>query len=327
MISRREILIGLGAVAVAPVTALGQPQKAPVLIGWLNTGSRESSGNFLTTFKEGLSALGWKEGAQFVLEARWADGNYARLPSLAEELAAKKPAVIVAGPLQAVIAAAKAAPATPIVQASGGDVVATGLAASLARPGGMVTGLTNMTGDISEKYLDLLLEASPKLRRVGFLLDPGNRNLSVIMDAIRRSIANRRVEVRFAEATTSEQIEPAIARLAKEGAQGLVLINSAMFRNERRRIVDLTMTRRWPTISADSIYTEMGMFLSYGIDVSRNYRRAAFHVDKILKGTKPGEIPIEQPTHFDFVVNLKTAKALGIKVPHTIMIQATKVIE
>jgi len=308
-------------------TAIAQSKQAPILIGWLNTDSRESGGHNLVAFKEGLAALGWKESPQVVIEERWADGRYAQLQTLAEELAAKKPAVIVAGPLQAVAAAAKAAPKTPIVQATGGDLIVAGLAVSLARPGGMVTGLTNISGNVSEKYLELLLEVSPKSRRVGFLVDPGNLNLPLLMDAARRSIANRSVEARFSEVTRPEEIESAISRLATQGAQALIVLSSAMFRVERRRIVKLALAQRWPVIAGTSEFVEAGALLSYSADVLMNYRRAAYYVDRVLKGAKPGDLPIEQPTKFEMVVNMKTAKALGIKFPNSILLRVDKVIE
>ena len=328
MNNRRKLVIALGAGALtAPLVSFAQSKQKPVLIGWLNTASSQSSGSYLTAFKEGLAELGWKEGSQFVIEERWVDGRYARQQPFAEELAAKKPAVIVAGPLQAVAAAAKAAPKTPIVQADGGDLVVAGLAASLARPGGMVTGLTNITGDIAEKYLELLLEASPKLRRVGFLADPGNLNLRILTDAVRRSITKRSVEARFAEAIRPEEIEPAISRLVKEGVQGLVVISSAMFRVEQMRIVKLALAQRWPVLAGHGSFVEAGALLSYSADNLESYRRAAAYVDKILKGAKPGDLPIEQPTKFQMLVNMKTATALGIKIPQSILVQATKVIE
>lgn len=327
MNTRRDLLIALGVAAIAPRAVLAQSKQRPVLIGWLNTASRESSGHFLVAFKDGLAALGWKEGPQVVIEERWVEGRYARVQFVAEELAAKKPAVIVAGPLQSVVAAAKAAPKTPIVQAAGGDLVAAGLATSLARPGGMVTGLTNIADVLSEKYLELLLEAAPKLRRVGFLADPGNLNLPLILQAVRRSIAKRPIEARFAEATRPEEIEPAISRLAKEGAQALVLISSAMFRDERRRIMKLALARRWPMVAGQVGWAESGALLSYNADTLAEYRRAAYYVDRILKGAKPGDLPIEQPTKFELAVNMKTAKALGITIPPSILVRADRVIE
>jgi len=329
MTTRRKMLLtlGVGALAWKDIT-IGQSQAAPILIAWLNTGSRESSGHFFIGFRERLAALGWKVGPQFQIEERWVEGKYDRLQALAEELAAKKPAVIVAGPLQSVVAAAKAAPKIPIVQADGGDLVMVGLAASLARPGGMVTGLTNIAGEIAEKQLELLLEVSPKLRRVGFLSDPGNLNLPRMMEAVRRSLAAKStIKAYFAEATRPEQIEPAISRLAREGAQALVVLKSAMFRIEQGRIAKLVLARRWPAVTEESALAEAGLLLSYGHDPLQNYRRAAYFVDRILKGAKPGELPIEQPTIIELVVNLKTAKALGIKLPQSIRVRADRVIE
>ena len=327
MKDRRDLLVLLGAAALAPRVVLAQSKQAPILIGWLHTASRESSGHFLAAFKEGLAALGWNEGAQVVIEERWVDGRYARLQPFAEELAAKKPAVIVAGPLSAVAAAVKAAPKTPIVQGSGGDLIVAGLAASLARPGGMVTGVTNVSANLAEKYLELLLEASPKLRRVGFLTDPGNMNRPLLMEAVRRSIATRSIEARFAEATRPEEIEPAVSSLAKEGAQALVVISSAMFRGEYQHILKLALAHRWPVAAGQREFAEEGALLSYGADAAVEYRRAARYVDRILRGAKPGDLPIEQPTRFELVVNMKTAKALGLTIPQPFLMRADRVIE
>ena len=327
MSNRRSLLIVLGAAALAPRAVFAQAKQAPVLIGWLNSDSRESSGHYLTAFKEGLAALGWKEGSQLVIEERWADGRSARLQSLAEELAAKKPAVIVAGPTQSVPAAAKAAPKTPIVIATGSDPVALGLVKSLARPGGMITGLTNFNASITEKILELLLAAAPKVKRVGFLSDSTIRQHATYREAVRRSAVQHSVEARFAEVSSPEEIEPAISRLAKEGAQALVVMLSPILRVERRRIAKLALAQRWPVIAGAREFAEAGALLSYSADALANYRRAAYYVDRILKGAKPGDLPIEQPTKFELVVNMKTAKALGITMPESIMVRADKVIE
>ena len=206
MTTRRDLLIVLGAAAFAPRAVLAQ-QKQPVLIGWLHTGSREPFAHLFAAFKEGLAALGWKEGAQVVIEERWTDGRNDRLPSFAAELAAKNPAVIVTVGVPALAAAAKAAPKTPIVVAAG-DPVAAGLVSNLARPGGMITGVTNVVAQVSEKLPELLLDADPKLRRIGFLADPNNPAGRALLDTARRSIAGRPVEARFEEAagpTTSSR--------------------------------------------------------------------------------------------------------------------------
>ena len=327
--TRRAFLLATAAWPALAWTgaAFAQTKKAPVVIGWLSAFSRELDERSFAEFKEGLAALGWKEGAQYVIEERWADGRRERLQPLAQELAAKKPAVIVAAPLPAVVAAAKAAPNIPVVQATGTSPVARGLAASLARPGGMVTGVTNIVTDVSEKYLELLLAAVPKLRHVGFLVDSRGTNRAAYLEMARRSAAHHSVEARFAEAASSEEIEPAISRLAKEGAQALVVFGSPTFLGERRRIVKLALARRWPVIASQREWADEGALLTYGADASANYRRAAYYVDRILKGAKPGDLPIEQPTKFELVVNMKTAKALGLTISQSLLFRADRVIE
>ena len=326
MNNRRSLLIVLGATALAPRAVFAQAKQAPVLIGWLNTDSRELSGHYLTAFKEGLAALGWKEGSQYVIEERWANGRMDRLQSLAEELAARKPAIIVAALSAAVPAAAKAAPKTPIVMATGGDPVAAG-----AREKSRAARRHDHRGhqcsaNIAEKYLELLLAAAPKVKRVGVLGDSTLRRASA-MEAVRRSAAQYPVEARFAEVASPEEIEPAISRLAKEGAQALIVTGGPMLRDERRRIVKLALAQRWPVVAGAGEFAEAGALLSYSADALANYRRAAYYVDRILKGAKPGDLPIEQPTKFELVVNMKTAKALGITMPQSILVRADKVIE
>jgi len=324
--NRRDLLVLLGAVAMTPRAVFAQT-KQPILIGWLNTDSRELSGQNLSAFKEGLAALGWKEGAQYVIEERWANGRLDQLRPLAEELAARKPAIIVAALSAAVRAAAKAAPKTPIVMAGGTDPVALELVKSLARPGGMITGITGLTSSLAEKYLELLLAAAPKVKRVAILIDSNAPGRALSTEAVRRSVAQYPVETRFAEVASPEEIEPTISRLAKEGAQGLVVTGGLMLRNERRRIVKLALARRWPVVAGPGAWAEAGALLSYSADTLANYRRAAYYVDRILKGTKPGDLPIEQPTKFELVVNMKTAKALGITISQSLLFRADKVIE
>ncbi len=299
----------------------------PVLIGLLNARPREGNGHLHAAFREGLAALGMKEGSQVVIEERWADGRMDRLPALADELAAKRAAVIVAVPTPAARAATKAAPRTPVVVIGGNPVVA-GLATSLARPGGMVTGIASLTSDVSEKYLELLLAAAPRLRRIGFLVDTTSANLVPLLANMHRSVSQYSVEARIAEVARPEEIEPALARLAKEGAQALVVMPSpGVFHTERRRIVKFAQEQRWPAIGSVGEWADAGALLSYGVDESASYRRAAYYVDRILKGAKPADMPIEQPTRIELVVNLKTAKALGITIPNTILVRADKVIE
>ncbi len=319
--TRRAILLAAAAwPALAWAGAVRAQVKPPVVIGWFHADSRESSADYLSVFKEGLAALGWKEGSQIVIEERWADGRRERLQPLAEELAAKKPAVIVAAPTSALPAVAKAAPKTPIVMASGGDPVAWGLVKSLARPGGLITGSTNFSSNVAEKYIELLLDAAPKVKRVGVLagpIIPGVPGSALTREAVRRSAVQYSVEARFVEVANPEEIEPAISRLAKEGAQGLVVQLNPMLRVERRRIMKLALAQRWPVVAGVREFAEEGALLSYSADALANYRRAAYYVDRILKGAKPGDLPIEQSTKFDFVLNMKTAKALGLTIPQS----------
>lgn len=304
-----------------------QGKQSPVLIGFLHFGSRDSNAHLLAAFKDGLSALGWKEGTHVLIEERWANGRMDALQTMAAELAARKPALVVATSAQTVAAATRAAAQVPVVQATGTDPVAAGFAASLARPGGMVTGLSNLHVDVTEKLLELLLAATPKLRRVGFLTDSNNVNHATYMIAARRAVERHSVEGRYAEVERKEQIEPAIARLTTEGVQGVVVLGGVLFGSERQRIVKLALARRWPVIATARAFAEDGALLSYGVDITANYRRAAYYVDRILKGTRPGDLPIEQPTKLELVINGKTARLLGITIAQALMLQADKVIE
>jgi putative ABC transport system substrate-binding protein len=330
MNNRRNLLIALAAVPFTPGAVFAQAKKPPVVIGWLSASARrvDGGGGGLAEFKKELATLGWQESANYVLEELYAAGQPNRLPALAEELAAKKPALIVAaGSSASTIAAAKAAPRTPIVQVAGLSPVDAGLAASLARPGGLVTGLTNLPAEISSKYLELLLAAAPKLKRVGILADVQAASYPIYIKNMRAAIERFRIEARFAEVGSTEELDRALRQLAKEGAQALVVLYSAgLFNAERQRIVQFALSQHWPVISSGG-WAAAGALLSYNADVLALFRRAAHYVDRILKGARPADLPIEQPTRFEMVVNLNTAKALGLTIPPEIMVQATRVIQ
>ncbi len=326
--TRRTFLIAAAAwPALAWMGAVRGQSKQPILIGWLSSQSRTLGGRNLTAFKEGMAALGWKEGANYVLEERWADGRVDRLRTLAEELAARKPAIIVAAPVNATAAAAKAAPKTPVVQAIGYSPVDGGLAKSLARPGGMVTGVTNIPDEVSEKFLELLLAAAPKLKRVGFLVDSASPRYGAITKVARRTAEHYRVEARFAEVAKAEELEAAVSRLAKDGVQGLVVMPSSWLAVERARIVKFALAHRWPVVAGGGAWAEVGALLSYNANTLANYRRAAYYVDRILKGTKPADLPIEQPMKFELVLNMKTARALKLEISRELGVRADRVIE
>ena len=324
MNNRRRLVIALGTCVVSG-TVFAQAKKPPIVIGWLSINSREREAQRIATFIDLLAALGWKERSQFLIEARWTEGQPDRVQPLAKELVAKKPAVVVAISLSAASAATKAAPDIPIV-VSGADMIAAGLAKSLARPGGMVTGVTNVSGTIVEKYLELLLAAAPNVRRVGFLVASDSAAYDEYTDAMRRSVAQYKVNAHLAAAGTRDEIAPAIARLASMGVQGLIVLSSTgLFNTERKLILSLALAQHWPVIARGGAWVQEGALLSYS--ASSADPRLAYYVDRILRGAKPGDLPIEQPLEFELVVNLKTAKALGLTMPPEIMVRATRVIE
>jgi putative ABC transport system substrate-binding protein len=230
----------------------------------------------------------------------------------------------------AIRAAAKAAPATPIVAVADG-LLQTGLVKSLARPGGMVTGVSNQLTEVQDKYLELLVAAVPGLKRIGALVSDARAPSpfwAQSMETARRSAVQHKVEVRFEGAATIEEIEPALSRLHQQGVQALILLAAPLFAAESARIMKLAASYRWPLVGNHSlIRDERGALLTYGLDFDWQYRRVAQYVDRILKGAKPGELPIEQPTRFELVVNLKTAKALGLTIPQSFLIRADRVIE
>ena len=200
-------------------------------------------------------------------------------------------------------------------------------AQSLARPGGMITGVASLNTTLAEKYLELLLTAAPKVTRVGALIDANAPGRALYREAVGRAIAQYRVDVHFVEVARAEEIEPALLSLAKARANGLLVSTGLMVRSEQHRIVKLAMAQRWPVVTGAGGWAEAGALITYSADTLANYRRAAYYVDRILKGTKPADLPIEQPTTFELVVNLKTANALGLTMPPEIMVRATKVIQ
>jgi putative ABC transport system substrate-binding protein len=325
--ARRRLLVAGAALPALAWTCTARAQtKPPVVIGWLNLGAREPNSYMSNGFREGMAALGWTVGVHYVLEERWGEGRRERMQAYAQELAAKKPAVIVAHPGSSARMAAKAAPATPIVHL-GSDALAIGLVKSLARPGGMITGLTNVNAELSAKLIELLVESVPKLRRIGFFADAAGPSYGTYVNVVHHAAKRYRFEASIADVMKPEDIEPAAARLARDKVQALVLFPTTLLAGERQKIATLALARRWPLVSSSPAFPYAGALFSYGPDYAETYRRAAYFVDRILKGAKPGDLPIEQPTKYEMVLNLKTAKALGITIPQSILVRANKVIE
>jgi putative ABC transport system substrate-binding protein len=275
-----------------------------------------------------MRVLGYVEGKNLLIEWRSAEGNNERLPGLAAELVNLKVDVIVtAGGPPATSAAQKATTIIPIVMGNMGDPVGSGFVKSLARPGGNITGLSNLGSDIGPKHLEMLLSMVPKLSSVAILVNPTNSGHATILENVRAAAQKNGVKVLSVEARTPQEIENAFSTITKERAGAVIVANDSVFIAQRRQTADLATKNRLPSVQLSREYPEAGGLMSYGPIIGDNYRRAATYVDKILKGAKPADLPVEQPTKFEMVINGKTAKALGLKIPQSLLISADKVIE
>ena len=325
---RRRILLraALCGVALAgPLASLAQPRLKVWRIGFLASDS--SSTRVYEGFRQGMRELGYAEGKNFTILWRFADGTYERLPGLAAELARSNVDVIVAGTTLSVQAAHQATTTIPIVMVAVPDPVGEGFARSLSRPGGNITGLSNIVTEVSVKHLELLRAAVPKLSRVAVLINPLNPSDSLILEQIAGAAYSTGVKVSAVEASTAKQIEAAFDTMTRARAEALIVAADSYFDVQREQIVKLAIKSRLPTIFSNREVTEAGGLMSYGQDLTEHYRRAATYVHKILKGAKPGDLPVEQPTVLELVINRKTARALGLAVPHELALRADKVIE
>jgi len=322
---RRRFVGVVAAALAAPLIAEGQGSKL-WRIGVLSSYSGEP-GNPADGLREGLRDLGYSEGQNIVLEWRWARGDTRRYPGLAAELVALKPDVIVAGNNAAVQATQRATEKIPIVMVLPSDPVGGGFAASLARPGGNLTGLTTAQSDVAAKLLQLLLEAVPKVAVVAALWDPTEPGRRSEVDETVAVATQRGVLLHLAEARAPADLERRFAEIVGAGAGALVVHVSTMLFVHRARVAQLAVRSRLPMIVASRPFADAGSLLTYGPDIAAQFRHAATYVDKILKGARPGELPIEQPTRLELVINLKTAKALGLTIPQSVLLRADQVIE
>jgi putative tryptophan/tyrosine transport system substrate-binding protein len=327
MSSRREFITLLGGAAAAwPLAARAQqPDKLPT-IGFLGAGTLSAWSRRVASFVQRLRELGWIEGHTIAIEYRWADGSTGRLPNIAAEFARLKVDVIVTAGTPSVIAAKQATSVIPIVFATAGDPVSNGLVATLARPGGNVTGLSVQDVDLTGKRLELLRELVPRLSRLAILTNIGNPVHILQREEVRTMARALGVEVIILEIRRADDIPPAFETL-KNGADALYIPPDPLVISELNRINALVLSARLPTMHGSGEYVEAGGLMSYGPNFPDLFRRAADYVDKILRGAKPGDIPVEQPTKFNFVINLTTAKALGLEIPPTLLALADEVIE
>jgi putative ABC transport system substrate-binding protein len=330
VIDRRTFLAGTGAVLLAAPLAAEAQQAAKVpRIGYL-TGNRATNPHLHEAFRQGLRDLGYVEGDNVVIEYRDAEGKVERLPALAAELVALKVDVIVVPNTPAALAAKQATRTLPIVVAFAADPVTDGLVTSLARPGGNVTGLTSLNPELIGKCLEQLKQAVPGVNRVAVLWPPGGLGERTDKDMLKGAeVAARALGMRlqFVEARGPDDFDRAFSEMTKARAGALTVLPSTMFLNERRRLVDLAAKNRLPTVFPNRDSVDAGGLMSYGPNIADNFRRAATYVDKILRGARPGDLPVEQPTKFELVINLKTAKALGLTIPPSVLGRADEVIQ
>jgi len=324
---RREFVAFLGGAAVAWPLAARAQQSSMALIGFLNAASATASKQQVDAFRDGLHSLGHIEGRNVRFEYRFADGYLDRLPALAAELVGLNPNVIVSSPVPANLAIAKATGTIPIVMASGADPVEFGLVKSLSHPGGNITGLTNFAEQLASKQIDLIRELLPRLERLAALVNVTNPLHVPQWRETQAAAAQAAIALVPFEFRSPDQLEEAFAKFARERADVLLVPPDVTFTTHRRRIANLALGARLPTIFFGRQSAEDGGLMSYGPSAIENYRRAAVYVDKILKGARPQDLPIERPTKIELVINLKTARALGLDVPPTLLARADEVIE
>jgi len=322
---RRQLITLLGGAAAWPLAARAQPSKTPI-VGFLGASTPAAAGQWVAAFAQRLRELGWTEGRTVAIEYRWAEGRNERMAEIAAEFVRAKADVIVAQGTQAALAAKNATAALPIVFALPGDPVGSGLVASLARPGGNVTGLSSQAAELGGKRLDLLREIVPGLRRLAIMNNVGNAALELDTQEVQAAARASGLGVASFEIRRTEDIAAAFAKF-KGTVDALYVPADALLNTNRIRINTLALVARLPTMYGARENVEAAGLMSYGPNFTDLFRRAGDYVDKILRGTKPADLPVEQPTKFELVINRITAMALGLKVPATLLSRADEVIE
>src|SRR6266571_3844258 len=330
MNTRRRLVLVLmvGALAV-PLESFAQQPAKIARIGFLHSASPEGVGDVhLQVFRDGLRELGYVEGKNLQLELRWGEGKLERLPALAAELVVANVDIIVAVTSPSVAAARQATQTIPIVMPLSSDPVGNGLVASLAHPGGNITGLSQMAPELGEKRIQLLKEMFPKVSHaMAVLWNPDYVGMRARFEQAQVAAPAVGLTVRSVEVRDTRELDAAFDVIIREHPEALLLLADPLTISQRSRIVEFAAEQRLPAIYETSNFVDVGGLISYGPSISDQYRRAATYVDKILRGAKPADLPIEQPTKFELVINMRAAKALGIKIPDSIMLRADKVIE
>jgi putative tryptophan/tyrosine transport system substrate-binding protein len=322
---RREFIRLVGGAAAWPVAAHAQP-KIPG-VGFMGNSTAALEANLVGSFRDGLRELGYEEGRNIVIEYRWADGKYERFPTLIAELIAAKVNVIVTAGTPAALAVKKATTTVPLVMVAVGDPVGTGLVPSLARPGGNLTGLSSIAPDLEGKRLDILREVVPTLSHVAMFFNSLNPFHVASMRQAHAAAQAMGIKLQEHDIRKSEDLDGAFGAIRKERPDALLILADRVFLHNRQRMMDFTEEQRLPNVNAYKELVEAGGLMSYGPSYEDMHKRAAIYVDKIIKGAKPADLPIEQPSKFTFVVNLKAAKALGVTIPPSLLTLADEVIE
>lgn len=325
LVGRRRFIATAGALLAG---SLAHAQRAGrlVRVGFLVPYARSAAEPMIAALREGLFGLGYREGENLVIEFRSPEGKVDRLPALANELAALEPDVLVTGGTRAAFALKRATTTIPIVANSVGDAVETGLVASLAHPGGNLTGITFFIQDLYAKRLELLGEAVPQASRLAVLLDPTNAAIFTNIRKMEAAAALMKIDLVRFEARSADDFEGVFAAMGTQGVHALFVVQGPLFTAGNAAVAAFAVRHRLPSTGSEA-YGRAGGMLGYGVHNEEMFRRTVFYVDKILKGAKPRDLPVERPTRFELVANLKTARALGVTLPRSILLRADKVIE
>jgi putative ABC transport system substrate-binding protein len=324
--TRRELMLLVGGTLTA-TRGLRAQQKAVPVIGYLGNTSAGTAAPFVAALRQGLRETGYVEGQNVTIEYRWAEGRYDRLPALAADLVARKVDVIVASAGTGIAAAKGATSTIPIVFFGGGDLVAAGLVASLARPGGNLTGFSIFGRELNPKRLDLVSEVVPQAGVIALLVNPNGPSAELTMRDLQEAASAKGLQLIILKATTESEIDAAFVSLVELQAGSLVVGSDPFFNSRREQLVALASRHAVPAIYEWREFAAAGGLMSYGPSLTGTWRQVGIYTGRILKGTKPADLPIQQPTTFELVVNLKTANALGLTVPASILARADEVIE
>jgi putative tryptophan/tyrosine transport system substrate-binding protein len=323
---RRDLIAILGGAAAWPLATHAQQSAMPV-IGFVSGGFPTDYARFLTSFRQGLRDAGFVEGENVAIEQRWAEGRYERLPAFAAEFVKRPVTVIAAASLPAALAAKAATPQLPIVFTSGGDPVADGLVASLNRPGANLTGVSAFFGEMGAKRLELLREFIPANSTIAVLINPGNPNARTRLAEVVAGAQAVAQPIQVFNARNASEIDTAFAEVVRQRLGGLLVADDPLFISQRDQLVSLSARHKLPAIYIIREFATAGGLIAYGVNFADIYRKFGDYVARVLRGTKPADLPVMQPTKFELVINLKTAKALGLDLPATLLARADEVIE